>query len=208
MRILRDADTTLLADWPAPAKGMTAAFISDDGTRVAVGDKAGHVEVRALPDGNVLEDLTLADAAAAHRVALANDNIHLAAAMPNGPLKLIDLKTRAVRDIRLYGRNAVVEQLQFSPHGRLLATVERSDFKVLCVYDIEQGARIAAISLGNQSDAKLFALADGHSFVTIDTGGRIVVHPVFENPEDFMAYLAKEFPDQLTPAQKRLYFIN
>ena len=86
--------------------------------------------------------------------------------------------------------------------------MEASDFKVLSVYDVDNGTRIAAISLGNQPGAKLFALANGHGFVTVDTGGRIVVHPVFENPEDFVAYLAKEFPDQLTPAQKRYYFIN
>jgi WD40 repeat protein len=241
MRILRNADDTLVADWPAPAEGMGAAYVGNDGTRMAIGDRGGHITVRAVPDGNVLEKVTLTAslsgqflaaavmngklseqdmasiragaikvdvAAAARSIALAKDNVHLAAALPNGLIKLIDLKTGAVRDISPYGRGAVVEQLQFSPHGRLLAAVEKSDFSVLDVYDVDNGARIAAISLGNQPGAKLFALANGHGFVTVDTGGRIVVHPVFENPEDFVAYLAKEFPDQLTPAQKRYYFIN
>jgi WD40 repeat protein len=213
-RIVRDADGTLVADWPAPAGGMGAAYIADDGARMAIGDNGGQITVRSVPDGNVLENLTLTganklDAAVAARsIALAKDNVHLAAAIPNGSLKLVDLKTGAVRDIQPYGRGAVVEQLQFSPHGRLLAAVEASDFKVLSVYDVDDGARIAAISLGNQPGAKLFALANGHGFVTVDNGGRIVVHPVFENPEDFVAYLTKEFPDQLTPAQKRFYFIN
>ena len=213
-RMLRNEDGVLVADWPAPAQGMAAGYIADDGTRMAFGDKSGHVIVRSVPDGNVLENVTLpgagkpAAAAAARSIALTKDNVHLAVAMPDGPLKLFDLKTGAVRDIRLYGRNAVVEQMQFSPHGRLLAAVESSNFKVLGVYDVDNGSRIAAISLSNQPGAKLFALANGRGFVTVDTGGRIVVHPVFENSEDFLAYLAKEFPDQLTPAQKRFYFIN
>ena len=240
-RILRNADDALVADWPAPAEGMGAAYVGNDGTRMAIGDMGGHISVRAVPDGNVLEKVTLTASlsgqflaaavmngklseqdmasiragatkvdvsAAARSIALAKDNVHLAAALPNGLIKLIDLKTGAVRDISPYGRGAVVEQLQFSPHGRLLAAVEKSDFSVLDVYDVDDGTRIAAISLSNQPGAKLFALANGHGFVTVDTGGRIVVHPVFENPEDFVAYLAKEFPDQLTPAQKRYYFIN
>jgi WD40 repeat protein len=180
-----------------------------DGPRMAFGDKSGHVIVRSVPDGNVLENVTLPGAGTpARRISLTKDNVHLAVAMPDGPLKLFNLKTGAVRDIRLYGRNAVVEQLQFSPHGRLLAAVESSNFKILAVYDVDNGSRIAAISLSNQPGAKLFALANGRGFVTIDTGGRIVVHPVFENSEDFLAYLTKEFPDQLTPAQKRFYFID
>ena len=128
--------------------------------------------------------------------------------MPKGPIKLFNLKTGGERDISLYGRNAVAEQLLFSPHGQLLAALEASDFRVLAVYNVDNGARLAAISLSNQANPKLYALADGRGFVTIDTGGRIVVHPVFEKSQDFVAYLAKEFPDQLTPAQKRFYFIN
>ena len=59
-RILRNADDTLVADWQAPAEGMGAAFIADDGTRMAIGDKVGHITVRAVPDGNELEKVTLA----------------------------------------------------------------------------------------------------------------------------------------------------
>lgn len=212
MHVWRDADATLAADWPAPPEGIAAAFMTDDGARMAIGDKAGHIIVRAVSDGSVLTNLTLAragqPAVAAHSVVLTQDDVHLAVAMPKGPIKLFNLKTGAERDIRLYGRNAVVGQLLFSPHGQLLAAIEVSDFRVLGVYDVDNGERLAAISLSNQANPKLYALADGRGFVTVDTGGSIVVHPVFENNEDFVAYLAKEFPDQLTPAQKRFYFIN
>jgi hypothetical protein len=31
---------------------------------------------------------------------------------------------------------------------------------------------------------------------------------VFENPQDLIAYLAREFPEPLTPQQRRAFFIE
>ena len=35
-----------------------------------------------------------------------------------------------------------------------------------------------------------------------------MVHPVFQDVQDLIAYLAREFPEPLTPRQRRAYFIE
>jgi WD40 repeat protein len=240
-RVLRNADSKLLADLPAPAGGLASAFMSDDGTRLAVGGWAGDIDIRALPEDKSVKTMTLstnlsgrrllaavqsgkmsaADLAAirggaskldvtlgANTVALSEDQVHFAAGMPYGVLKVFNLQTGSSRDLFPNAANAFIEQMAFSPHGRLIAAIERSEYRVLAIYDVEDGSRLARISLSNQAAPKLFALTNGRGFVTIDNGGRIVVHPVFEKTDDFIGYLSKEFPQPLTPAQKRAFFID
>jgi WD40 repeat protein len=167
-----------------------------------------------MAESKVLQDLSLPAPkkpdvpSGARSLALAKDNVHLAVAMSDGALKIYDLNTGAARDIRLYAHDSIAEQVSFSPHARLLAVVENSNVRILGIYNVQDGSRIAAIGLSNQPSAKLFPLSNGSGFATVDPSGRIIVHPVFEEPDDFIAYLAKEFPDKLTPAQKRFYFIE
>jgi len=54
----------------------------------------------------------------------------------------------------------------------------------------------------------LARLENGQGFATIDRTGRIIVHPMFQNVEDLVAYLKEHFPDQLTPAQRRAFFLE
>ncbi|TAK47255.1 MAG: hypothetical protein EPO23_12515 [Xanthobacteraceae bacterium] len=214
MRLLRNSDARIVIDLPPPQGGVQSGYITDDGTRLVVGGNTGRVVIYDVAEGKVLQTLNLPppkkpDApGGARAITLARDNIHMAVALSDGALKIYDLNTGAARDIRLYGRNSLPEQMYFSPHSRLLAVVERSNVKVLGIYNVEDGSRIAAISLSNQPSAKLFPLSNGRGFVTVDPAGRIIVHPAFEESDDFIAYLAEEFPDRLTPAQKRFYFIE
>jgi hypothetical protein len=64
------------------------------------------------------------------------------------------------------------------------------------------------ISLGGQTAPQLARLGTGGGFVTVDRGGLVLVHPVFEQESDLIAYLANKFPEALTPAQRRAYFIE
>jgi len=135
------------------------------------------------------------------------DGARLAAAMPDRSIRIIDLKSGEMRDLDNH-RRGVAEALSFSPDGSLLAAVERGEYRALGVYDVASGVRIADISLNASSGPKLARLNAGQGFATVDASGRIGVHPVFQHPIDLIRYLAREFPDELTPEQRRAYFIE
>jgi hypothetical protein len=98
--------------------------------------------------------------------------------------------------------------MAFSPNGKLLAAVERGDYQALYIYDSTTGERLAGDSLASQVAPKLARLEDGHGFATIDKTGRIIVHPMFQEVEDLIAYLKEQFPDGLTPRQRRAFFLE
>jgi hypothetical protein len=127
--------------------------------------------------------------------------------MPDRTIKVFDLAGAESRDMET-GRAFVADAIAFSPNGSLLAAVEHGNYQALNVYDVATGARIASISLVYAGIPKLAPLANGRGFATVEQTGRIAVYPLFENPHDLIAYLAREFPERLTPAQRRAYFID
>ena len=96
----------------------------------------------------------------------------------------------------------------FSPNGELLAVIEAAEYRALSVYEVATGERLLSVSLGIQVSPRLRRLNNGQGFATLDQSGRILVHPVFENAQDLIAHLAREYPEPLTPAQRRAYFIE
>ena len=130
----------------------------------------------------------------------------IAVAMPDRSLRIINVRSGATH--RLPSRKTLAKALAFSAGGRLLAVVAQSQYQTLDVYEVATDTRLASISLSNQISPELVNLADGHGFVTVDKRGLILVHPVFENDEDLISYLARKFPERLTPAQRRAYFIQ
>ena len=143
----------------------------------------------------------------ASRIALSADGRHAALAMPDRSVQIVDLFTGNMRPTRTNQRGSAAA-LEFSPNGALLAVIESSEYQALQVYETASGERLASASLGSQVSPRLRALPDGRGFATIDQSGRILVHPVFESTGDLIAYLAREFPEPLTPAQRRAYFIE
>jgi len=140
-------------------------------------------------------------------IAMSADNTHLAATLPFGVVELIDLNTGSVRELRPVEGSATLTQVRFSPHGGLLAMVAQGESRVLLVYDTTSAEPVARIGLGDQVDPALVALESGVGFATIGNG-HVLVHPVFEKAEDLIAYLAREFPDPLSPQQRRFFFIQ
>ena len=143
----------------------------------------------------------------ANALMLSPDGKSLAAAMPDRTVQIIDLRSGTHRDLP-GGHSALAKGLAFSPDGTLLAVVEQGQYQSLNVYATSTGTRIVSISLNNQTSPQLVRLDDGDGFATIDDRGLLVVHPVFERIPDLIAYLAREFPQGLTPAQRRMYFIE
>jgi len=141
-------------------------------------------------------------------IAISPDRNLAAVSMPDSMIKIIDLRTGSMRD--LVQPHSSIQELRFSEHGKLLSATEITvgGASVLSVYDVTSGVRIASLSLGAQPQAKLFTLAGGRGFFTVNKGGLIVAHPLFEDPHDLVAYLAREFPEPLTPEQRRAYFID
>jgi WD40 repeat protein len=145
--------------------------------------------------------------AGANNLVISPDKMSLAVAMPDRTLRIVNLSTGESRALTRPQPLLVVE-MDFSPNSKLLAAVERGDFQALYVYDVATGERIAGDSLGSQVSPMLARLENGQGFATIDRTGRIIVHPMFQNVEDLVAYLKEHFPDQLTPAQRRAFFLE
>ena len=145
--------------------------------------------------------------AGANSLVISPDKTSLAVAMPDRTLRIVNLSTGESRALTRPQPLLAVE-MDFSPNSKLLAAVERGDFQALYVYDVATGERIAGDSLGSQVSPKLARLENGRGFATVDRTGRIIVHPMFQNVDDLVAYLKEHFPDQLTPAQRRAFFLE
>jgi WD40 repeat protein len=138
---------------------------------------------------------------------ISDDRSHLAVALPDRTLWMIDLATGVSRKIE---RRQLLRpaEMVFSPNGKQLATVEQGDYNAFYVYDVATGRQLASDSLGYQITPSLARLESGRGFATIDRTGRIVIRPMFEKVEDLMAYLKEHVPEELTPAQRRAFFIE
>jgi hypothetical protein len=131
----------------------------------------------------------------------------LALAAADRSIRLIDLASGAASDpIQLNRRRP--QQLAFSPNGAFVAAIETGEYRALNVYRVPTGEQMMSVSLGTQSAPRLHALQNGKGFATIDGGGRISVHPFFQDWRELIAYLGREFPDALTPRQRRMFFID
>jgi WD40 repeat protein len=141
-------------------------------------------------------------------MAISPDRMLIAVSMPDSAIKIIDLQTGKIRDFAQ--PRASIQEMRFSQNGKLLSVtqVNLNGGSALIAYDVASANPIASLSLGGQSEARQFTLSNGQGFFTIDKSGLIVVHPIFENPQGLLAYLASEFPDRLTPEQRRAYFIE
>jgi WD40 repeat protein len=141
-------------------------------------------------------------------MAIAPDRKLIAVSMPDSAIKIIDLQTGKIRDFAQ--PRASIQEMRFSQNGKLLSVtqVNLNGGSALMAYDVASGDPIASLSLGGQAETRQFTLPNGQGFFTIDKSGLIVVHPIFENPQDLIAYLARKFPERLTPEQHRAYFIE
>ena len=241
IKVYRPAEDRLVIDWPAPGGAkLSAAYISQDGARIAASYTTGELVVRSLPDGNIVANQIVTvrlsgealKAAAqspllsdddrakirqgakeievrlgANRICLSADGQHIALAMPDRTVQIIDTATGAVRRTK-GAQRGVGSDLAFSPNGELLAVVETGEYTALGVYEVSSGDRLISVLLRNQVSPRVHRLVNGEGFATIDRTGTIQVHPIFERTSDLIAYLAREFPDPLTPEQRRMYFIE
>jgi hypothetical protein len=150
---------------------------------------------------------TLEVALGAMTMAVSPDAKWLALGMPDGAIRVVNIVTGTPnKPIRLNRRRA--QQLAFSPNSAFVAVIEAGEYRALNVYQTETGEHVMGLSLGSQSAAQLHALKNGKGFATIDTTGRIMVHPFFQDWRDLIAYLAREFPEALTTGQQRAFFIE
>jgi hypothetical protein len=236
LRVYRPADQRLLLDWPPPAGAkLAAAYLASDGTTIAASYSNGAFLLRSVADGSTLATrittmklagdvlkaaaqsplLSDADRAkirggateldvriGANSIVLAPGGKLAALAMPDRTIQLVDLAGGSLRTIA--GRERI-GALDFSRNGALLAAIEGGDMNV---YEAASGERLLSVGLRGQVSPRLRHLANGRGFATIDQTGIIRVHPVFEDTQDLIRYLAREFPEPLTAEQRRAYFIE
>ena len=213
--ISRGGDRVAVCD----SKGRLVIYATADAAIIARATLTMHLQgenLRAAAGSSLLSDADRAKIragaaaldvpAAANLMALSPDGKVLAVGMPDRTLRLIDLVSGRSRQVA--NRRALAQDLQFSPHGRLLGLIAKNQYESLDVYDTMSGERIASIGLNGQASPRLAALRNGRGFATVDKSGRLTVHPVFEADMGLVAFLARNFPEMLTPAQRRAYFIE
>lgn len=213
--ISRDGDRIAVCD----SKGRLVVYATPDAAVIARTTLTMHLQgedLRAAANSALLSDadrakiragaIALDIPAGANLVHFSPDAKRLAVGMPDRTLRIIDLGSGQTR--QLANRRSLAQDFQFSPHGRLLGVIEKTQYESLDVYDTVSGVRVVTIGLNRQASPRLARLGNGSGFATVDKTGRLVVHPVFEADTDLIAFLAQRFPEALTPAQRRAYFIE
>src|SRR5262249_25059012 len=102
-----------------------SAVFTPDGNTVISGDFDGDVRLWDVPSGKVLDHLD--GHAEVVRLANTSEGKTLATASHDRTVKLWDLGTRRLRSV-LEGHTLPIERAEFSPDGKLLATVS-GDFQ-------------------------------------------------------------------------------
>ncbi|SDC76950.1 WD40 repeat [Geodermatophilus telluris] len=104
-----------------PGRGeVWSASVDEAGTRIAVGNQDGTVQVVDVADG-ASQDL-VGHAGAVYAVALSPDGRHVLSGDENGELRLWELGTGG-RDVRvLSGHSGAVTAVAYSPDGRVFAS--------------------------------------------------------------------------------------
>ncbi|MER7079327.1 TIR domain-containing protein [Saccharopolyspora kobensis] len=188
--------TRLLSDWEAPPAGemtgtpmpgMTARVV--EGGRAVFADRTGRIVVRALPDGEVLQDLGLdgwpgwtADDVHSAQTAVDARGRHVAMSDADQVL-VVDLRTGI--SAALQG-DVGARGVEFTPDGRLLVQRETG---LIELWDVENrhlertldGADIAQDTLAVSPDGRFLAglRADGGVvLVDLPSGKRLGVVPL------------------------------
>ncbi len=205
---IADKDGRLQVWQSSDGKVIYDSVLQEDlrGVRLAAALNSGKLspdEMTAVLNGGRQLTKTLAAA----NLGFSADGKLLAIALPFGFVKILNLETKQMSEI-LTPQDSAVSELVFSAHNGLLGVHEVGKIEVREVFNVASGERLASISLSGQLEPKTFPLPDGHGFLTIEKFGHIIVNPVFEDDKDFIAYLAREFPEKLTPAQRRAYFLE
>jgi WD40 repeat protein len=191
--------TTLLKATYAGEEIKIAAIVypKEEGLKTALRTGADRVEVPVQPITAQFDP----------------DGTHLAMVFGAGLIQVYDLRDGSKQEFRPMGKElSVITRLAYSAHGTQLATVAVSfhkHFRVMTVMDAASGRHLARISLDDQIDPNLYPIPSGKGFATTDPGtGKVQIYPVFEDANDLIDFLSKTYPEQLTPAQKRAFFIE
>ena len=176
--------------------------------RAAANNSLSKDDVAAVVAGATAIDVKVA----AEQLRLSSDQSLIAAALPNGSIKLVNTVSNDIVDIAPQeGRK--IAAMRFSAHNQMLGVIDYVEDPVyrrsrLLVYNVRTGAKMFSLNADPETVPDLFAVSDGRAFVTISPKGQITLYPAFDEPQDLVAYMRQKFPDRLNPANRHSFFIE
>ncbi len=168
-RAVRVWDPATGEERAAPRGRVTAVTYLPDGTLVTAGPGGkGATEVRLWADGREQAALLSGQREPLLCVAASPDGARLAVGLPDGGVRILDVKTlKEVRTLQAHTRE--VRCLAFSPDGKLLATGGRD--QVVWLWDTATWAARGVLS-GHPGEVRVVAFApDGRTLVSGGGGG-------------------------------------
>lgn len=151
-------------------------------------------------------------AVAADQVRISTNQTAIAAALPDGSIKLINTVSNKSIDIpQRDGRK--IASMRFSAHEQMLGVIDYAADPAyrnsrLIVYSVTTGLKMFSVNVDPENVPNLFALSDGLGFVTVNSRGQIVIYPAFDSTLDLITYMRQKFPEPLDLANRHFFFIE
>jgi WD40 repeat protein len=123
----------------------------------------------------------------------------------DGAARVWDLATRALV-VELIGHEGQVTSARFSSDGQRVATA--SDDGTARLWDVASGKQLAVLQ-GHEGRVLSVAFSpDGGKVVTASDGRTARIWPVFPTTQALIDYARGIVPRQLTPEQRRQFFLE
>jgi WD40 repeat protein len=189
---------------------VSAAAFSPDGRLVATGSLDGTARIWSIKDGSVTATLTghgepLTD------VAFSQDGRSIVTASRDRTARIWNVADGTERVI-LRGHTGGVNHAAFSPNALHVVTVSSQDRSVR-LWDAKSGREIAV--LASQEDAadtntaptSATFTSDGTKIAVVSGDENVRIIRVFPTPQDLIDYAHRVVPRQLTPCERRRFFL-
>jgi WD40 repeat protein/class 3 adenylate cyclase len=189
---------------------VSAAAFSPDGRLVVTGSLDGTARIWSIKDGSVTATLI------GHReplteVAFSQDGQSIVTASRDRTARIWNVEDGAERVI-LRGHTGGVNHAAFSPNGLHVVTVSSQD-RTVWLWNAKSGRQIAVLAgQEDAADAELDPISatftsDGTKIAVVSGDENVRITRVFPTPQDLIDYTHRVVPRQLTPCERRRFFL-
>lgn len=187
---------------------ISAAAFSPDGQLVATGSFDRTARIWSIKDGSTIATIT-DHSDAVTEVAFSQDGRLLLTASRDGPVRIWNVPDGTEKAV-LRGHRGV-KSAQFSPNGLYVVTVSSQD-RTVRLWAANSGHEIAVLvshSGGPNRLAPMRAIfnSEGNRIAIVSGEEDVRIVRVFQTPKDLINYAKSIVPRELTPCERRRFFL-